>query len=311
MRTTQDILFGVSGQALTFDAPEGRPSSVVSVEIFENRDGDDGTAEDAIGGFPTIETNPNTTLDAASGFGQADRRRVALTATTGIEVGRTYLLADGSREWIEVVDVASADSVTARYPLQGTYDIGATFQSTRITQALDAVWAADENNLSGDDPNGRYRVRWQYIVDGATYVHDSYFDLRRYSGSVSLSALDVEALVPGWIDRLPLDHRRDQGARLLREAHRAVKLDLHAIDREDAGLANAEIVDELVRYKAIELSEWANAFARSGSDFTRHDEAKKAYSARFDALVRIVSRVPQRSSTGAASPRIATNLSSR
>ncbi len=31
MRAVQDLTFGVTGQLVTFDAPQGRPSSVTSV----------------------------------------------------------------------------------------------------------------------------------------------------------------------------------------------------------------------------------------------------------------------------------------
>jgi len=82
MRSVQDIVYGVTGQTVYFDAPEGRPSSVTSVEVFLWDVSDDDTAEAAVGSG-SVETNPNTTIDAASGYGQTDARVLNVAATTG------------------------------------------------------------------------------------------------------------------------------------------------------------------------------------------------------------------------------------
>jgi hypothetical protein len=314
MRTVQDIAFGVTGQSLVFDCPEGRPSAVASAQVWRNVDGDEAEVEGATTGSPAVETNPNTVTSSAAGFGQADRRIITVGFSTGIAAGRTYLItsAGGMSEWVEVAEVASS-TVTARHPLQHAYSSGAQFVTTRVSIALDATWLADEVNLSpAGDPNGFYRVRWQYTVGGVVHVRDAYFDLVRYPGRHSVIGLDVEALVPGWIDRLPLDYRRDQGKRLIEEAYRAVKLDLHAADRADQDMAAAEVVDELVRYKAIELGEFARLLnAGANADPTRHQLARDAYGTRLDSLVRIVSRTPQREVGGGAVPRLATPITVR
>jgi hypothetical protein len=314
MRTVIDIQFGVTGQSLYLDCPEGRPSAVASVQVWRNTQGDDAEVELALSGSPAVEAAPNTTTSAAAGFGQADRRAVPLTATTSVAVGRTYLIttAGGSSEWVEVAEVTFTVA-TARHPLQHAYASGAAFASTRITAAIDATWAADESNLSpAGEPNGFYRARWQYTVGGVVHVRDTYFDLVRYPGRHSVLGTDVEALVPGWIDRLPLDYRRDQGRRLIEEAYRAVKLDLHAVDRADQDIAAAEVMDELVRYKALELGEFARLLSGgSNQDSARYDLARGAYGERKDSLVRVVSRVPQREVGGAATPRPATPITMR
>jgi hypothetical protein len=311
MRTTQDIYFGVANQSLHFDAPEGRPSSVTSVEIFPWDASDDGDSEWSATG--AVESNPNTLVDAASGYGQSDASVIAVAATTGFATDRSYLITSalGHREWFDVLRIASADTVTARHPLHNAYTTADTVQSTRITASVDASWVADEGNLRDDaGPNAAYRVRWVYVVAGVTHVADTYFNLTRYAGTHGVRPQNVESLVAGWMDRLPTDHRGNQGRTLIDDAYTAVKLDLHTVWTDDAMLANTEVVDELTRYKVVELTEFAKILA-GGGDTTMYQVARDAYRNRFDSLKRITDKTPTRDSSGAAAVKPAIGLSRR
>ena len=117
--------------------------------------------------------------------------------------------------------------------------------------------------------------------------------------------------MPGWLDRLPTDHRNDQGRRLIDDAYREVKVDMHQIDLASSAIAESEIVDELVRHKAIENGEWARYFANVETDDTKAQASTKRYIARLDSLIRVVSRVPVRDESGAATPVIAQGISRR
>lgn len=304
MRTIQDIVFGVTGQTVSFDAPEGRPSSVTSVSVFSWNITDEATSEVALGAA-AVETNPATTVDAASGSGQSDPRILNVSATTGFEVGRTYLAttADGAYEWFEVGEIDSGNSVTARHPLHNAYAASDTVQSTRIAATVDSTWIADEENLTPDDlgQNPRWRVRWVYVVGGKTYVADTYFNVVRYAARHGVAPLDIDSLVPGWMDTLPTDYRADQGRKLIDEAYREVKIDLHQVDLSASSIAQSEVMDELARYKAVEIGEWAR-FIATGGDPARFDAASKRYTSRLDSIIRLVSRVPVRDSSGAATP---------
>ena len=75
-------------------------------------------------------------------------------------------------------------------------------------------------------------------------------------------------MLPGWLERLPTDHRSSQGRRLIDDAYRGVKIDLHQVDLAAASIAESEIVDELVRYKTIELGE-TSMFLNGSSDSSR------------------------------------------
>lgn len=310
MRTVQDIVFGVTGQQVYLDCTEGRPSSVTSVEVFWWDSDDDSATLEGIG---AVETGPNTTFDATSGYGQSNPRLLNLTATTGAETGRIYLAttADGAREWVEVVEVDSGVSVTAKHPLHNAYAAADTFQSTRITATIDATWVADETNLDETcGPNPSHRVRWVYVVSGTTYVADTYFTLVRYAGKHGVRPQDVESISPGWLDRLPTDHRDDQGRRLIDEAHRAVRIDLHQIWTDDAMVAQTEVIDELTRYRCLEMTEMSRLLAGGGSQVT-YEAARLAYHSRFDALSKVTNKVPVRDTTGAGTRPSAFGLTRR
>lgn len=313
MRAVQDIVFGVTGQTIYLDATEGRPSSVTSVEVWPWDVGDDQIVEAAVG-TPAVETGPATTIDAASGYGQTDPRILYVAATTNAIVGRSYLVtsADGAKEWFEVSEIDSANYLLAKHPLHNAYASADTVQSTRITVAIDSTWVADETNLHGEatGPNPGFRARWVYVVGGTTYVADTYFNLIRYGARHGVLPQDIEAMVPGWLDRLPTDHRNDQGRRLIDDAYRGVKIDLHQIDLAASSVAESEIVDELVRYKAIELGEVAR-FYNGNADGQLVQLAATRYRERLDSMLRIVSRVPIRTDGGAATPIIAVGLSRR
>lgn len=311
MRDVLDIVFGVTGQRVYLDATEGRPSSVTSVEVFRWESADD-YAE--LSGTGTVETDPNTTVDAASGYGQTDPGKLNVTATTGFQVGRRYLAttADGAREWVEVAEIDSGNYVLAKHPLHNAYAAADTVQSTRVSCTVDSTWVADETNLSeSSGPNPSHRVRWVYVVSGTTYVADTYFSLTRYAGAHGVRPQDIETLYPGWLDRLPTDHRNDQGRALTNDAHRSVRLDLHAAWTADEMVANAEVVDELTRCKVLELGEMAKIMAGASTDGRAYEVARQLYRERLDSLIRITNKTPIRDVDGSASSRASIGLTRR
>lgn len=279
-----DILFNITGQSLVFDCPEGRPSSVVASQVFEAIGSDDGAEEDALSGSAAVETNPNTTFDADSGSSEADPTLCNLTATTGIAKGRVYLAttATGESEWVEVVEITSAASVRARQPLINAYASADTFQSTRITHAIDSTWIADKTNISDlNDPSPLYRWRLVYVVGGVTYAQHVFFDVVRYSPGTTVTGLDVDRENPGWLNRLPTHYREDQGATLIQAAYRGVKMDMYQTGKADQMARNRELVDDLVLNKALYLGVRA-ALAAGAAEPVAVLEAKEAYMERFN-----------------------------
>jgi len=304
----QDIVYGVGSQTLFFDAPN-RPASVTSVAVFENANGDDSTAEVATTGSASVETNPDTTFDANSGISEATPRVCNLTATTGASVGRRFLAtsATGESEWVEVAEVTSGVSVTAKHPLHNDYAAADTFESTRISISVLDAWAADDNNISGvtAGANARYRVRWVYVdANSVTQVADAYFDLVRLKGQHNVTMLDVERYFPGLMDKLPTYHREDNGAGLIEEAYQLVKIDLAAADKADQLARNREVVDELVKRAAVFL--WAQTRALNGvGGVEEYEIAYTQYNTRLDQLVRVSTKIPFSTDTSGAGQEVA------
>ena len=308
MTPTQNILYNVTGQSIYLDAVEGRPSSITSVGVFTDTTGDDGTAESATTGSASVETNPNTTVDATSGAGATNTRKLSLAATTGIEVGRTYLLTGSSseREWVEVREIVSGDYVVLRSPLHNAFVNTDTLQSTRMSINIDSTWVADTSNISDDlNPNPGYRVRWVYVYNSTTYVKDTYFNLVRYAGLHNVTPADMEKFLPAWRNILPTSHREDNGRALLDEAYTQVKFDLYAHDLADEMVRDREAMDELVKQKAREVI-LLTRFYETGAGPDIAEDARAQYQSRLQSLVTKAAKIPFSTDTGGASTRIMT-----
>ena len=283
----QRILFGVTGQELYWDAPEGLPSSVTSVEVFEVEDGDDGTAEAALSGAAAIDATA-TTVSVASAVGDLS---LSVASEAGFVLGRRYVVeaANQGAEWFEVRAI-STGLLQARVPFFNAYGIGAAVRAQRITHAIDATWVADSGNLTDGVESPGYRVRWVYVVGGVTRVHDAYFDLTRYSGQSSVTPADVMRMFPSWPKILPDYHQQDAGQALIDEAEIEVRHDLKAIGIVDWQTRDREITDRLVMHKAVAMLQ-EDRVMRGGVSPEAYELARVKYETRLDQMFRVGSRV--------------------
>lgn len=307
MSATQDITFGLSSQTLVFDCPDGRPSAVTSVTVYEASSDDTSNAESATTGSASVETNPNTTVDITSGATAdiGDPTLVYLTSTTGISVGRRYLLTStlGHSEWVEVVHISSGDYVRVKQPLLNDYADSSTFVGTRCSITVDSTWVADTNNLSPTlSPNPRYRVRWLVVVGGVSQVYDEYFDLVRYPSRHRVTPLDVAARYPNWLDWLGPDSRMVQGRDLIDRAWRAVKFDLYADNKADQAIRNAEALDEIIITKVLQMSLEDRVLAGGTVDPDAISVSRDVYRQRYDQLLRSPVVAYDSGGGGAAAP---------
>lgn len=285
MIATQEIQFGITGQSLILDCPDGRPTSIIGVTVYAVTQGDDGDDEAATTGSAAVETNPNTTL--ASSAGVADRS-ITLTAATGVAVDRRLLItaAAGHREEVEVAGITGVVA-SLRHPLINAYPLTtSTVVSTRCTIAMDATWITNVGNLCETyAPNPGYRVRWVVAVGGASQVYDRYFDLVRYPARHNVSPLDVERRHPGWLDGLPIDFRDDQGRALIERAWHAVKHDLYQDNKADQAVRNSELVAELVIARTMVLRN-EDAFLAGALDAARLAAVRELYAQRYNGAFR-------------------------
>ena len=303
MTAPQQIRFGDTAGVITFDAPEGRPSSVTSLAVREDTQSDTTTAETAFGS-PSVETNPNTTFDAASGVSQSNQDRANLTATTGIVLGRTYLATNayGDKEWCEVVDISSGAYVTVRNAFANDYTTADTFQSTRITATVDATWVADTSNKSHPlCPNAKWRAEFTYVVSSFTYTAQVFFDLVAEVWRHSITGLVVDGASRGWLARLAAEDRADQGKAVIDRAAHEVKVDIWEHGVADWAWSNRATLNELVTWKAVIVG--ARGDALHGGDNVRQLQIAMAeYDGRMQRLVNSGIAAATQTEDGAAAP---------
>lgn len=290
-----EIVYALAGQTFTFDPPERyRASGTPTVEVFKAGEDDDGDAIAATTGACSVDA-VNTTLSGAIVVGD---RTATVTLGTGIARDRRYLLtdADGDTEWVEVRAVTGT-TVTFRQPVINDYASGATFQGCRISIAVNPAWVNDDANLTdviwADINNDEqaapgaagYRLRWAYTVNSVATIGVSYADLVRYQSKNLVSALDVDRLFPGWIDRLGPDYRADQGAALVDEAFHAVRMDALTDAQLLRRIRDTQVLAELVKYRANLLAVQNHVF-RQGTDTRSLDIARDLYDQRYTSLIR-------------------------
>lgn len=301
MNVKQDIKFGVTGQTIYFDCPEGQPSSVTDVQVWEDSQSEDGQEESAVGSGTVGSVN--TTFDAASGVSQSAPKVMYLAATTGIATGRQYLATNayGEKEWIPVESISSGVSVTSRIVPSIDFSVSDTFQDTRISATVDSTWVADKNNISDPlCPRPFYRVAWTYVVGGVTYVATTWFDLVRKPFVTTVTPADVDRLARGWLARLSTDDQAWNGQTCIDEAVHQVKLDLWERGVTTYALRNSDVVNELVRLRAVWLVS-EQAFREGGLGQLAMEIDRKNYWDRVTNLVSSAQAQIQVTADGAGS----------
>jgi hypothetical protein len=316
---SQEILFGVTGQSIYYDAPEGRASAISSVTVYVSTNDDDGSTESATTGSASV-AGPNTTLSGTHSIGATS---LTVTSGTGIARGRRYLLTSttGEREWVEVKSV-SGTALEVRQPLKNDFADASTLQDCRITIAVDSTWVADKSNISDilyssdratvqevarDWPVGGagYRVRWVYTVAGETCVGVSFADLVRYQAKNLVTPIDVDRRFPNWLDRLPTDYQEDQGQALIDEAFAAIKMDALGDAQVVRRIRDTQVIRELTIHRANVLAQEAALF-NGGTNAEQVKAAHDLYQQRYDLLIR-EPKVPM-DQTGGGSSSQATRL---
>lgn len=293
----QEVIFAVTGQSFTYDPPEGRASGTPTVQVFSTGTDDDGTAETATTGSASVDS-VSTTLSSAASAGAVT---LALTSGTGVTRGRRYLLTDTDKttEWVEVIAITGA-TATLRQPLINAYASASTFEGCRISISVNSTWVADKSKITDvlgaawrttlvTTPSewapgaSGYRLRWAYTV-GSSTIGVTYADLVRYQSKNLITGLDVDRAFPGWIDRLGVDYREDQGAGLVEEAFHAVKMDALGDAQLLRRIRDTQVLCELVKYRANVKA--AEAHVMAGADPRTLEVAERLYQQRYNQLLR-------------------------
>lgn len=199
--------------------------------------------------------------------------------------GRRYLLtsADGLSEHVDVLAVGT--TVRLQRPLVNDYATGSSFQGVRLSIAVDSSWASNRSKLSDSGDSAGYRVRWVYTVASYIQLAVTYFDLVRYQARSLVTAQDIDNRFPGWLDRLPPDHRENQGTSLIDSAFESIKLDALGDAQVIRRIRDSQIMRELVILKANQLSLESHLYA-GGQNLDGLNAAREMYQQRYQQLVR-------------------------
>ena len=240
---------------------EGAPSSAATYSCQRGDTDDDATAE--FSGTSTIDAT-STTVDAASGYSQTNRRRLYVAATTSITVGRRYVVTNayGQREVVVVAAIASADYVDLEDDLAYDYASADAVKGLRCVFTIDATWIADEDNIlaPGEPP---YRLTWTYATATATRKALTTFTVARRASEHGVSIADLKPLFPDvvWVEWTT--QRGRDFAPQIDAAYQAVCWDLRMAGYSREQVADPLVIDRLTTQRAVALI--AEALAASGS----------------------------------------------
>lgn len=163
MATVHLLRFGETDRDVSIDASTPQASATWEVHDLTTTRGSSGYV--LASGAATVDTLARSP-SAAAGPGTANPRRVAFDDTTGIEVGRPYLLEeDGRSELVEVAGLSADAYIDLRHPLVGTYSEAAVLQGLRLTAALPDSIAATQRFVDFEEP---LRIVWTF-ADGSRW----------------------------------------------------------------------------------------------------------------------------------------------
>lgn len=174
-----------TAKTLTVDLPR-RPSAAGTFRVLRPS-GTEAQAS-AAATLDAVNTTASAAVEGASSL--------TLSDATGVAVGRRYLLAGPEASGGEFVTVKSISGTAVglvRRTLRA-HDAGATFQSTRVSLAIDAATPT---------PTGRaWRVEYTWPAGDAQPRFVLPFDVTRYAPASYLSAEDLRELDPVLAKRL-------------------------------------------------------------------------------------------------------------
>jgi hypothetical protein len=228
----------------------------------------------------------NTTLDAASGVSQTNRKRINLTATTSVVVGRRYLVTNalGQREVVTVASISSGNYVDVEEQLVYDYASSDTFKGLHLSFVIDADLIADEESINEHgDP---YRVLWSYTVNSLPCSHWTSFDIHRTPAKSLLGIEDLREVIPDIHLGEFADQRGQDFQPQLRAAQRELQIDVRAAGYDPDDMQDPQL------YQSLLLSKWAVVVAK-GYQFTDPtkqgwiDQLVKDYTNTFDKTVNI------------------------
>lgn len=162
MTGMHEILRDGGDQTLVHVPPSRVASATYSIEDLTL---DIDAASRVLGsGSATVDALSETTT-AASGVGQTDPRRIAITSSAAV-VGRQYEIVstDGTTERLRVEAVTST-GITVFGRMSGLYPTGSTLRGIELRATFPSASAANDDLSDDERP---LRVVWSYTHEGRT-----------------------------------------------------------------------------------------------------------------------------------------------
>lgn len=241
---TSEIIYGLTGQLVETYPPEmdeGVPSAA-TCSVFAGDASLDDTAEYS----PAVTIDSvSTTVDAASGASQSNRRKVSLTSTSNIVIGRPYRLANVDSQWeiVTPVRIVSGDYIEVETELRHDYAItSSTFKGLRMTFTVDATWVALEENIL-PPTSVSYKAVWAYTVNSVERRHYTYLRLVRQKAKHSVTVRDIYRRWPELADEEPRNKRGQQYRWAIEDAWADWRFDIRAEGYEPSQIRDTELVD--------------------------------------------------------------------
>jgi hypothetical protein len=180
-----------------FYPDEGRPASTPSVAIHD----ENGNVITAAATTNVTLSTANTTTSASAAVGA---QSITLTAVTGFEVGKTYLLTNAlsQKEWITIRSInASTKVVGLDERLEYLHASGATVVGCYFYRTLQA---AETANLEQG-----WRAIATYAVSSINHTRRTYFDVVKVQLHSPLTVAFVKKYMP---DLMPREHAQTRGS---------------------------------------------------------------------------------------------------
>lgn len=213
------LTYNVTGQEISFLPPyselilSGAPTAAATYDVFGGTQSNDQTPK--LTGTATLDS-VNLTVSAASGYSQsaANRAKINLSSTTGLVVGREYLLSNaaGQREVIAIRELGTGYAI-AEQDLSFDYALADTLKGIRQSFVVAPSFVQDVSNINIFGVTARlrpaghnirseaeqappYRVRWSYTSNSLPRITWTYFDLARQAAKSKLSIQDLRQHFP-------------------------------------------------------------------------------------------------------------------
>lgn len=239
--------------------PEGVPAAAATYSVWPGFRGDDEAAE--FSGTATMDTYSQAP-SAASGYTQANRRRVNIATTTGLAVGRLVVLENvlGQKEVAKVTAIAAASYFEVEYDLAYDYTTTSTVKGFRQTFSPPDVFVQNESKINSEAYP--YRIRWSYTVAGVAGRNLQYFDLLRHAEQPGLVDDDVKNTWPDSAYMMDADRRQ----RIMGEAHAELDKDLRLRGLDPALIAPQSVRTQLLKNCFTYLAVRSGAAIPQGHD---------------------------------------------